>query len=145
MLAQITSFLGGRVAEELIFDDVSSGTYDDFKQTTLIAQVMVTKLGMSDLGVSQDSEFSNKAAIDNEIKKIIDNCYKQATQIMKENKSLLDKIVDILLKQETITKEQIDKLDTGTKMTQEPQETKTTTTTKSKSKQNTKTKRKSNS
>ncbi|GFZ75275.1 ATP-dependent zinc metalloprotease FtsH [Hydrangea phyllody phytoplasma] len=145
MLAQITSYLGGRVAEELIFDDISSGAYDDFRQATNIAKLMVTKYGMSDLGVSQDSEFSDKILIDKEIKKIIDNCYLQAKEIISQNKSLLDKITNLLLEQETITKEEIDKLDTDTKMTQDPQETKTTTTTKSKSKQNTKTKRKFNS
>nr|WP_276318975.1 hypothetical protein ['Catharanthus roseus' aster yellows phytoplasma] len=110
MLTQITSYLGGRVAEELIFDDVSSGAYDDFKQATKIARLMVTKYGMSDLGVSQDSEFSDKTLIDQEIKKIIDNCYLQAKEIISQNKSLLDKITNLLLEQETITKEQIDKL-----------------------------------
>ncbi|WP_227807230.1 ATP-dependent zinc metalloprotease FtsH [Mulberry dwarf phytoplasma] len=145
MLANIASYLGGRVAEELIFDDISSGAYDDFRQATSIAKAMVTKYGMSDLGVSQDSEFSDKILIDKEIKKIIDNCYLQAKEIISQNKSLLDKITNLLLEQETITKEEIDKLDTDTKMTQDPQETKTTTTTKSKSKQNTKTKRKFNS
>nr|SPO74976.1 ATP-dependent zinc binding membrane protease [Candidatus Phytoplasma vitis] len=58
MLANIVSFLGGRVAEELVFDDVSNGAYDDFKQATKIARLMVTKYGMSDLGITQDSEFS---------------------------------------------------------------------------------------
>ncbi|WP_257608355.1 hypothetical protein [Rice orange leaf phytoplasma] len=110
ILAQITSYLGGRVVEELIFDDVSSGAYDDFKQTTKIARLMVIKYGMSDLGVSQDSEFSDKTLIDQEIKKIIDNCYLQAKEIISQNKSLLDKITNLLLEQETITKEQIDKL-----------------------------------
>ncbi|WP_349402080.1 ATP-dependent zinc metalloprotease FtsH [Candidatus Phytoplasma solani] len=110
MLANIISFLGGRVAEELVFDDVSSGAYDDFKQATKIARLMVTKYGMSELGPVQDSEFSDKKAIDIEIKKIIDECFKQAQIIIKENKSLLDKIVVTLLEQETITREKIEKL-----------------------------------
>ncbi|WP_349401694.1 ATP-dependent Zn protease [Candidatus Phytoplasma solani] len=110
MLANIISFLGGRVAEELVFDDISSGAYDDFKQATKIARLMVTKYGMSELGPVQDSEFSDKKAIDIEIKKIIDECFKQAQIIIKENKSLLDKIVVTLLEQETITREKIEKL-----------------------------------
>ncbi|MBS2993862.1 ATP-dependent zinc metalloprotease FtsH ['Santalum album' aster yellows phytoplasma] len=114
MLAQITSYLGGRVAEELVFDEVSSGSYDDFKQATKLAKLMVTKYGMSSLGPIQDSEFSDKTAIDLEIKKIIDQCYQVAKQIMAKNKPLLDQIVALLLKQETITKEEIDKLATKT-------------------------------
>ncbi|WP_420885399.1 ATP-dependent zinc metalloprotease FtsH [Candidatus Phytoplasma ziziphi] len=110
MLANIVSYLGGRVAEELVFDDVSNGAYDDFKQATKIARLMVTKYGMSDLGITQDSEFSDKKTIDTEIKKIIDQCYKECQKVIKENKSLLDKIVDLLLEKETINKEEIEKL-----------------------------------
>nr|WP_320414852.1 AAA family ATPase [Mulberry dwarf phytoplasma] len=110
MLANIISYLGGRVAEELVFDDVSSGAYDDFKQATKIASLMVTKYGMSDLGVSQDSDFSDKKSIDTEIKKIIDQCYLECQKVIKENKSLLDKITNLLLEKETITKEEIEKL-----------------------------------
>ncbi|MGA0447984.1 MAG: ATP-dependent zinc metalloprotease FtsH [Candidatus Phytoplasma pyri] len=110
MLAQIQSFLGGRIAEELIFDDISSGALGDFQQATKIATLMVTKHGMSDLGVTQNSEFSDKKAIDTEIKKIIDTCYTQTKQLMLENKTLLDKIANLLLEQETITQTEIAKL-----------------------------------
>ncbi len=110
MLANIISYLGGRVAEELVFDDVSNGACEDFKQATKIASLMVTKYGMSDLGVSQDSDFSDKKAIDTEIKKIIDQCYQECQKVIKENKSLLDKIVNLLLEKETINKEEIDLL-----------------------------------
>jgi len=110
MLANITSFLGGRVAEELVFDDVSNGAYDDFKQATKIARLMVTKYGMSPLGPLQDSEFSDKKEINQEIKIIVDKCFQQAKKIIKDNKTLLDKIVNMLLEQETITKEEIEKL-----------------------------------
>nr|CCA94599.1 HflB protein [Candidatus Phytoplasma mali] len=115
MLAQIQSFLGGRVAEELVFDDISSGAFDDFRQATKIARLMVTKYGMSDLGVSQDSEFSDKKLIDTAIKKIISECYQQVQIIIKENKDLLDQIAHLLLEQETITKEEIEKLVVNTK------------------------------
>ncbi|MGI3136162.1 MAG: ATP-dependent zinc metalloprotease FtsH [Candidatus Phytoplasma vitis] len=110
MLANIISYLGGRVAEELVFDDVSSGAYDDFKQATKIARLMVTKYGMSELGITQDSEFSDKKMIDIEIKKIVDECYQECQKVIKENKSLLDKITNLLLEKETINKEEIDLL-----------------------------------
>nr|SPO74974.1 ATP-dependent zinc binding membrane protease [Candidatus Phytoplasma vitis] len=110
MLANIVSYLGGRVAEELVFDDVSSGAYDDFKQATKIARLMVTKYGMSELGITQDSEFSDKKMIDIEIKKIVDECYQECQKVIKENKSLLDKITNLLLEKETINKEEIDLL-----------------------------------
>ncbi|NWN45822.1 ATP-dependent zinc metalloprotease FtsH [Candidatus Phytoplasma pruni] len=113
MLANITSFLGGRAAEELIFDDVSNGAFDDFKQATQIARVMVTKYGMSNLGPVQDSEFSDKKAINEEINKIINSCYKQAKEIIQQNKNLLDKIVDELLEKETINKDELQKLITN--------------------------------
>ncbi|WP_083993350.1 ATP-dependent zinc metalloprotease FtsH [Candidatus Phytoplasma phoenicium] len=110
MLANIISFLGGRVAEELVFEDISNGAYDDFKQATKIAQQMVTKLGMSELGPVQDSEFSNKNLIDVEIKKIVNQSFKEAKKILTDNKTLLDLIASKLLEQETITKTEIDQL-----------------------------------
>ncbi len=110
MLANITSYLGGRVAEELMFDDISNGAYGDFKSVTQIATQMVTKLGMSDLGPIQDSEFSDKKAVNQEIKKIIDESMRQAQTIIKENKILLDKIANLLLEKETINKEELDQL-----------------------------------
>ncbi len=115
MLAQIQSFLGGRVAEELVLDDISSGAFGDFRQATKIARLMVIKYGMSDLGVSQNSEFSDKKLIDTEIKKIISECYRQVQIIIKSNKNLLDKIANILLEQETITNKEIEKLVVNTK------------------------------
>ncbi|WP_341266579.1 ATP-dependent zinc metalloprotease FtsH [Candidatus Phytoplasma fraxini] len=112
MLANIISYLGGRAAEELIFDDISNGAYGDFKAATQIATKMVTKLGMSDLGPiqTQDNVFYNDEIVKTEIKKIIDECMNIAKKIMKENKDLLDKIANLLLKQETINKEEIEKL-----------------------------------
>ncbi|NWN46090.1 ATP-dependent zinc metalloprotease FtsH [Candidatus Phytoplasma pruni] len=110
MLAQITSYLGGRVAEELIFEDVSSGAYDDFKQATKIARLMVTKYGMSALGPTQDQEFSDKKAINQKITKIIDSCYIQAQKLIQDNKDLLDKIVFSLLENETIHKDELELL-----------------------------------
>ncbi|MEC4559092.1 MAG: hypothetical protein U9532_02950 ['Conium maculatum' witches'-broom phytoplasma] len=110
MLANITSYLGGRAAEELMFDDISNGAYGDFKSATQIATQIVTKLGMSDLGPIQDSEFSDKKEVNQEIKKIIDESMTEAQKIIKENKALLDQIAHLLLEKETIKKEEIDKL-----------------------------------
>ncbi|NWN45640.1 ATP-dependent zinc metalloprotease FtsH [Candidatus Phytoplasma pruni] len=112
MLANITSYLGGRAAEELMFDDISNGAYGDFKSATQIATQMVTKLGMSDLGPIQtkDNMFFENEKVNQEVKKIIDECMIEAKKIMKENKTLLDKIAHLLIKQETITKEEIEKL-----------------------------------
>ncbi|MBP5836279.1 ATP-dependent zinc metalloprotease FtsH [Candidatus Phytoplasma meliae] len=107
MLANIISFLGGRAAEELIFDDISNGAYGDFKSATQIATQMVTKLGMSEIGPVQDTD---KKSVDREIKNIIDTCMKEANKIIQENQDLLHKIANLLLKKETITKEEIDKL-----------------------------------
>ncbi|NWN45489.1 ATP-dependent zinc metalloprotease FtsH [Candidatus Phytoplasma pruni] len=110
MLASIVVSLGGRAAEELIFDDVSNGAYDDFKKSTQIATFMVTKLGMSDLGPTQESSFSDKKLIDTEVKKIIDESMEEARKIVKENKALLEQIANKLLETSTITKDQLDKL-----------------------------------
>ncbi|WP_349401629.1 ATP-dependent zinc metalloprotease FtsH [Candidatus Phytoplasma solani] len=118
LLAQITSFLGGRVAEELMFNDVSSGAYSDFKEATKIAKLMVTKFGMSELGLVQYSgnnfqnDFSDPKGleIDQEIQKIISSCYGEAKRIIKENKVLLDAIASYLLEIETLTKKDIDEI-----------------------------------
>ncbi|NWN46058.1 ATP-dependent zinc metalloprotease FtsH [Candidatus Phytoplasma pruni] len=110
--ADIICSLAGRAAEEMIFGDenISNGCSSDFKSATNKARLMVTKYGMSPLGQTQDTEFSYKKAVDIEIKKIIDTSYKKAQEILQENKALLDKIADILLKQETINKEELDQL-----------------------------------
>lgn len=128
LLAQITGLLGGRVSEELFFGEISTGASDDFSKATRIARSMVTEYGMSDLGPVQleekqgsvflgrdyakDKNFSDAVAleIDNEVRKIVDGCYKQATKILKENKKLVDLISNILIEHETITKEEIEEL-----------------------------------
>jgi cell division protease FtsH len=133
LLDQITGLLGGRVAEEITFDEVSTGAHNDFQRATQIARAMVTEYGMSALGTVQyeqrsgnvflgrdynvDKSFSDTVAleIDNEVRKIIDQAYKVATTVIKENQDLLIKIAEILLEVETLTKEDIDQiLDTGT-------------------------------
>lgn len=126
--AQITGLLGGRVSEQLFLGQTTTGASDDFKKATKIARAMVTKYGMSDLGPVQFEEesegvflgrdynksknFSDAVAleIDNEIRKIVDECYKKTEKILKENKKLVTLIADTLIERETITKEEIEEL-----------------------------------
>ncbi len=128
LLEQITGLLGGRVSEELNFGEITTGAHNDFEKATKIARAMVTEYGMSDLGpvqLEQQSEsvfigrdynksrnFSDIVAheIDEEMRKIVGECYKQATKILKENSDLVKLIAEALLERETLTKEQIDYL-----------------------------------
>ncbi|KOR75598.1 HflB protease [Candidatus Phytoplasma pruni] len=115
MLANIISFLGGRAAEELMFDDISNGAFGDFQQATQIATQMVTKLGMSDLGPMQNENnyLVNNPLVDNEVKKIIDKSMIEARNIIKENCLLLDAIADSLLAKETITETDLNNIMTN--------------------------------
>jgi len=112
----------------MMFNEVTTGAHNDFEQATKIARAMVTEYGMSSLGPVQleqqegsvflgrdynkSRNFSSQVAfeIDQEMRKIMDDCYKQAQKILKENKDLLDLIANVLLEKETITKEEIDHL-----------------------------------
>ncbi len=125
---RIIGLMGGRVAEELVFNEVTTGAHNDFEQATKIARAMVTEYGMSSLGPMQleqqegsvflgrdynkSRNFSGQVAfeIDQEMRKIIDECYKEAIRIIKKERKLLDLIANTLLECETITKEQIDYL-----------------------------------
>ena len=128
LLDRISGYLGGRVAEEFMFKEVTTGASNDFEHATKIARAMVTEYGMSELGPIQLEEpsssiflgrdynkaqnFSSEIAyrIDEEIRKIIDKQYKLSEKIIKENKDLLDLIANALLEQETLTKEEIDEI-----------------------------------
>lgn len=128
LLESICGLLGGRVAEEITFKEITTGAQDDFRKATKIARGMVTEYGMSDLGPMMLSEpnentflgrdytknrnISDTVAheIDEEMRKIINECYKKTTKILNENKDLLKLIAETLLEEETITKEQIDSL-----------------------------------
>jgi len=128
LLATITGYLGGRVAEEIIFDTVTTGAYNDFQVATKIARSMVTEYGMSDLGPIQyetgsgnvflgrdyfkEKNFSDTVAheIDSEVRHIITTCYKRAKEILTEHKDLLDKIANYLIQVETLTKVDIDEI-----------------------------------
>ena len=128
LLERITGLLGGRVAEEIVYNEVSTGAHNDFEKATKIARAMVTEYGMSDLGPIQfetqeggvflgrdynkSKNFSNEVAheIDIEMRKIINECYENAKKIISENRDLLELIASSLLEHETLTKEQIDYL-----------------------------------
>lgn len=141
LLEQITGLLAGRVAEEVVFGEITTGAENDFSKATKIARAMVTEYGMSDLGPMQleqqegsvflgrdynkSRNFSNEVAheIDTEMRKIIDECYKKATQIINDNRDLLELLATTLLEYETLTKEQIDYLVENGKMPSEEEET----------------------
>ena len=128
LLESICGLLGGRVAEEVTFGEITTGAYDDFKKATKIARSMVTEYGMSNLGpmmleekdgntflgrdYTKNRNISDIVAheIDEEMRSIINSCYDKTKQLLIENKDLLELIANTLLEEETITKEQIDYL-----------------------------------
>ena len=128
LLERITGYLGGRVAEEIVYGDVSTGASNDFEQATKIARSMVTQYGMSGLGpvtyeqnqgsvflgrdYLKDKNFSDQVAfdIDKETRKIIEECYVNAKNCLIENRDLLEKIAYYLEEIETITKKDIDEI-----------------------------------
>ncbi|MDD3340665.1 MAG: ATP-dependent zinc metalloprotease FtsH [Bacilli bacterium] len=143
LLESISGLLGGRVAEEFIFGEMTTGAHNDFEKATKIARAMVTEYGMSSLGPVQfehqessvflgrdynkSRNFSGQVAfeIDQEMRKIIDECYKKTEKIIKENKKLLDLIANALLEHETLTKEQIESLVKNGTMPEEKEEDET--------------------
>lgn len=129
LLATITGYMGGRTAEEIFFGDVSSGAHNDIEQATRIARMMVTELGMSELGpIKYDSgdnavflgrdysQLSNTHSgqiafeIDQQVRKIIETAHSQATEIINNNKDKMDIIANALLENETLNHEQIQSL-----------------------------------
>ncbi len=128
LLESICGLLGGRVAEEVIFGEITTGAHDDFRKATKIARKMVTEYGMSNLGpmmleepdentflgrdYTKNRNISDTVAheIDEEMRNIISSCYEKTKGIIKSNRKLLDLIANTLLEEETITKEQIDYL-----------------------------------
>lgn len=128
LLESICGLLGGRVAEEITFNEITTGAHDDFKKATKIARKMVTEYGMSSLGpmmydepsentflgrdYTKNQNFSDFVAheIDDEMRNIINSCYDKTKKIITENKDLLKLIAETLLEEETITKEQIEYL-----------------------------------
>ncbi len=129
MVENIVSLLGGRVAEKLILDDISTGASNDIERATKIARAMVTKYGMSDrigtitLGQDQEEvflgrdfaqakEYSEETAnlIDEEVKSIIDAAYKKAESILREHIDKLHRVAGVLLEKEKIDGEEFDQI-----------------------------------
>ena len=126
--ASITGLLGGRASEEIFLGEITTGASDDFKKATNIARSMVTEYGMSELGPMQyeqksegvflgrdygkQKNFSDQVAleIDQATRDIIENCYNNAKKIIKENKDLVHLLSEALIKNETLTKEQIEEI-----------------------------------
>ncbi len=121
LLEQIAVMMGGRAAESLVFDDITTGASDDINKATQVARAMVTKFGMSNLGpINFDTERSfyepseispeMAAKIDHEVKKIADEAYKQAIAVLTKLRSKLDKLAEELLVKETIESEDFVKI-----------------------------------
>jgi cell division protease FtsH len=130
LLARIAGLLGGREAEELIFgqDEVTTGAGNDIEKVTSIARQMVTRFGMSELGLlslesdnsnnylgydgNHKPEYSDKlaTAIDHQVRSIVEYCHEKAQTIIQENRTAIDRLVDILIDQETIEGEEFRQL-----------------------------------
>lgn len=130
MLQEITVSLGGRVAEEQVFDDITTGASQDIRQATAIAKSMITKFGMSErlglINYDNDSDevfigrdfghtsrgYGEKVAgtIDEEVKRIIDECYAKAKRILEEHQSVLESCAQLLLEKEKITRSEFEAL-----------------------------------
>lgn len=129
MLQEIIVDLGGRVAEELVFDDITTGASQDIKQATKLAREMVTKYGMSeniglicyadddeevfigrDLAHTKSYSEGIASAIDAEVKSIIDDAYEKAKKMIDENRNILDKCASLLLEKEKISKDEFEAL-----------------------------------
>ncbi|MGN1269569.1 MAG: ATP-dependent zinc metalloprotease FtsH [Clostridia bacterium] len=129
MVENIISLLGGRVAEKLVLDDISTGASNDIERATQIARNMVTKYGMSEkigtitLGSNQEEVFLGRdfaqakeyseetaALVDEEVKSIIDFAYKKAAEILQANMDKLTKVANVLLEKEKIDGEEFDEI-----------------------------------
>lgn len=129
LLADLTSLLGGRAAEELVFDDITSGAANDIERVTQMARNMVTRLGMSQvlgpmvygqkeelifLGreISEQRDYSEAVAeqIDREVRKLVNEAYDRAREILRERRDVLDRIASRLLEVETVSRDEFERL-----------------------------------
>ncbi len=129
LVAQLAGALGGRVAEEIVFDDITSGASNDLEQVTKMARAMVTRLGMSNalgsmvygqkeelifLGreISEQRDYSEAIAeqIDREVRKLVDEAYDQATGILNKYRGQLDAVATKLLEVESLNREEFEKI-----------------------------------
>jgi cell division protease FtsH len=129
IIQQITAMLGGRAAEELVFNEMTSGASNDIEKATQLARAMVVEFGMSNLGPvnlgpQYDVDEMGKAQwyepaqvspamqekVDNEINRIVDGAYKEAVRIIKRERKVLDKVSNRLLKKETVGRDEFEKI-----------------------------------
>jgi cell division protease FtsH len=127
LIASLAGMLGGRVAEEIVFDDITSGASNDIERVTNMARMMVTRFGMSnELGlltygqkeeliflgreISEQRDYSEAVAekIDNEVRKLVDDAYKLAKKLLTKYRGELDKVAQKLLEVETLTREEFE-------------------------------------
>ena len=132
MLDEMTVFLGGRVAEQLVFNEVTTGAQNDLERCTEMARRMICEFGMSEnlgpltlgrrngpvfLGrdFHEDRNYSEEVAakIDVEIRNIVDSCYDKAMQMLTDNREILDRIVNVLLEKETLNADELDRIING--------------------------------
>ena len=129
MKQEIMVSLGGRIAEEIIFGDITTGASSDIKKATKVARKMVTRFGMSeqiglinyddeddevfigrDLAHTRSHSEAIANEIDREVKRIIDECYRKAKEIIEENDSVLHKCAEMLLEKEKISRTEFEEL-----------------------------------
>ena len=140
LLANITTFMGGRAAEQLVFESPTSGASNDIENATSIARNMVTRFGMSDkfgmmgLATVENQYLEGRASmtcgertaaeVDQEVLRIVTECYDKATDLLEENREILDKISDYLYEHETITGKEFMKIFRDLKGLDDPEEKK---------------------
>jgi cell division protease FtsH len=129
MLADIVGLLGGRAAEEIVFDDITSGASNDIERVTKMARTMITRLGMSEklgpmvygqkeelifLGreISEQRDYSEEVAreIDKEVKIMVNESYQRAKDILIKYRDKLDAVANRLLEVETLTREEFESI-----------------------------------
>ena len=126
-LDQVTVMMGGRVAEEMIFNEMTSGAHNDLERATELAKRMVTEFGMSGLGprtfgrkdrqiflgrdIAEMKDYSEQTAdaIDREVEKIINACYARAKEVLTKNRSQLEEIAKILIEKESLENSELEK------------------------------------
>ena len=140
LLAKITTFMGGRAAEQIVFESPTSGASNDIENATSIARNMVTRFGMSDkfgmmgLATVENQYLEGRASmtcgertaaeVDQEVLRIVTECYDKATGLLEENREILDKISDYLYEHETITGKEFMKIFRELKGLDDPEEKK---------------------
>jgi len=128
-MAEMVGLLGGRAAEEIVFDDITSGASNDIERVTQLARNMVTRLGMSsELGpmvygqkeeliflgreISEQRDYSESVAekIDQEVRKLVNDAYTQAKELLTRYRTELDAVANRLLEVETLSREEFEKI-----------------------------------